>query len=401
MDPIENRSGSAVEDSQELEFRNDVELRRLCRIAARICDAPIAGVSWIGGEEQWFRCSHGGGDERFPRSEAPCVDVIERGEAIEIPDFMNHPRWAHSLLAARGVRAYFGFPMTTASGQTLGSFCLLDTKARGLTPLQREMMEELCASVIARVESALARAGHSHDWQDRERLARVGFLAGGLVHEVSGPLTALLHRASAARMSFQEGRDDVGSQLERQELLLQRIFKIISTLRGIAESQDPMQIEILDVARVVEEWRSGHIEDFQRFRMGFYFQVPHGLKFLGNAVMIAQIFENLFRNATRAMDGIEHPWIEISAGLAETPGFVEIRFRDAGPQLTPELREFLDGSAPAPTFKGGVGPTRKNTGLGLGLTLCRRFAENMGGQLRLTRESEHTEFRLQLPLAPA
>lgn len=389
MHAAESLRREALEKHRDFYASEDPELLRFCRLAARLADAPVAGVSWVGGVEQWYQCAHGAPVARHPRAAAPCDRVVRAGRPVEIPDLARDPEWGE--LAARGLRAYFGFPMIDGGGFMLGSFCLLDTRPRGLTDPQRELLTELCRAVVARIEGASLALGLERRLQSQASLARLGMVTGGLIHEIASPLTALLHRSSSARLSFEAGRADVADHLVRQEALASRILKIVAAVRGFAENVGELATEELTVAALVEQMLTAVQNELPRANVALSFRVPPELRLRGNAVMCVQILVNLFKNAVQAMDASAERWIEIAAGPSPHPGFTEIRFRDGGRGIDESLRQRIQQAF--------VSSKKERGGLGLGLTLSHGFAEQMGGRLELDPDRERTTFVLTLPAA--
>lgn len=389
MTATENLRIEALEKYRDHYAVEDQVLLQLCRIAAKVCDAPIVAVSWIGKDEQWFQCAHGTPLGRVPRALAPCDKVVRSKMAVETPDFTADPEWRDSPLFEKGLRAYFGFPMIDKAGVALGSFCILDTRARSLSDVQREVARELCQLVVARIEAATYVHGLVREVRHHEPLAQLGLVAGGLIHEIASPLTALIHRSSAARMSFEEGRQDVSEQLLRQEALAQRILKIVAAVRGFAERPEELPSERLCIADLIDQMLIAVHADQQKQKIAMYFDVPSDLHLRGNSVMCVQILVNLFNNAAQAMEATESKWIEISAAPSVEEGFVDLRFRDGGAGISEEVRSRLDHAFVSTKFGRG--------GLGLGLTICRRFAEQMSGSLTLDPDRARTTFILRLP----
>jgi len=107
---------------------------RLTRLAARVLDASTACLSLVDGRRQFLKSVHGApaaleGVRETPLSHSICALVVESGEPLVVPDLAAHPELStHPMVVEAGLGAYAGYPVTAAGGQTLGSFCVFDTR---------------------------------------------------------------------------------------------------------------------------------------------------------------------------------------------------------------------------------------------------------------------------------
>ena len=135
----------------------------IVRLTTRLCATPIALVSFVAGDRQWFKARI-----NFPECETEldrsvCAYALDAPDLLVIPDLAADPRTASNPLVARPpyIRFYAGAPLRTAEGQVLGSLCAIDTEPRpgGLTPDQAEDLRALANQVMAQLEMrrALAR----------------------------------------------------------------------------------------------------------------------------------------------------------------------------------------------------------------------------------------------------
>ncbi len=118
----------------------------LARLASQICGVPIALVSLIDSQRQWFKANVGLSEvSETPRDMAFCAHAI-LGEAVfEIPDAQADQRFADNPLVTGtpDIRFYAGAPLVLPSGQRVGTLCVIDRQARQLDAGQREMLRSL------------------------------------------------------------------------------------------------------------------------------------------------------------------------------------------------------------------------------------------------------------------
>ena len=106
-------------------------------MASLICGTPIALVSLITEDRQWFKARVGLDVMETPRDQAFCAHAIRNPSAImEVQDATQDPRFMHNpmVVGEPGIRFYAGAPLLTPSGAALGTVCVLDRVPRKLTP---------------------------------------------------------------------------------------------------------------------------------------------------------------------------------------------------------------------------------------------------------------------------
>ena len=149
-----------------------------------ICRVPIALVSLLDGERQWFKAHSGVEVSQTPLDTSVCALVVQAGEPMVIPDLAADPRTAGMSLVTGPprIRFYAGAPLTTKAGLPLGSLCAIDTAPRpeGLTPPELAALKAMAQHVTSQLElyGALAqrdglerRRDALHELGDRQRAA--------------------------------------------------------------------------------------------------------------------------------------------------------------------------------------------------------------------------------------
>ena len=153
--------------------RGSDELVRITDFAAALCAAPIALVTLLEDERQTFLARTGVDLDETPRAISFCDHTVRGGGLLVLPDLSRDPRFADNPLVTGDThcRFYAGAPLVTDEGVALGSLCVLDTQPHpdGLTPLQRQGLETLADSVMARLRDSRDAAAWRHDEQAARR----------------------------------------------------------------------------------------------------------------------------------------------------------------------------------------------------------------------------------------
>ncbi|MDR6959783.1 diguanylate cyclase (GGDEF)-like protein [Pseudomonas brassicacearum] len=118
---------------------------RLTRLARRLFDVPIALVSLVDANRQWFKSSAGLDASETPREVSFCGHAILQDQILEICDAEQDERFHDNPLVTDkpGIRFYAGYPLGLADGSKLGTLCLLDTRPRTLNDEERELLRDL------------------------------------------------------------------------------------------------------------------------------------------------------------------------------------------------------------------------------------------------------------------
>ena len=153
---------SAVADLIVLDTPPEQAFDDIVYIAAQTCDAPIALVSILDQDRQWFKARVGLSVCETPIDQSVCRLEIDHPGMLEIPDLSRDSRTASNPLVTgpRAFRFYAGAPLVLRDGVVIGRLCVIDTQPRpgGLTRAQRDLLQALARQVGDQLE--LRRIAH-------------------------------------------------------------------------------------------------------------------------------------------------------------------------------------------------------------------------------------------------
>jgi PAS domain S-box-containing protein len=132
----------------------------LTQLAADICGTPIALISLVDKDRQWFKSRVGLEATETPRDISFCGHAVAAKATLNIPDARQDPRFADNPLVASdpNIRFYAGVPLITHDNFALGTLCAIDTQTRNLTDTQIRQLETLSRLVINQLELRLNRS---------------------------------------------------------------------------------------------------------------------------------------------------------------------------------------------------------------------------------------------------
>ncbi len=126
----------------------------LASLASQICGTPIALVTLVDGERQWFKARVRFDRPETPREEAFCAHAVLGTELLVVPDASADLRFAANPLVTGEpkIRFYAGAPLVTSDGFALGTLCVMDKAPRVLSPAQSEALRALARLVVDQLE---------------------------------------------------------------------------------------------------------------------------------------------------------------------------------------------------------------------------------------------------------
>jgi two-component system sensor histidine kinase HydH len=234
--------------------------------------------------------------------------------------------------------------------------------------------------------------------KERDRLAALGEMAAGLAHEIRNPLGAI--KSAAQYLDPQSMKGEEGEFLQVIVEEVNRLNHVVSTFLDYARPYRgtfaPFDLNDA-LTKTVKLLLAKEIPSGVRVRMALTKDLP---RVMGDAEQIRQVMLNLIINAVQAMDGkgrlivstrVSRATVEstLQDGTARE-GMVEMRIKDSGPGIPPDVLKSLF----IPFF------TTKEKGTGLGLAICQRIAQAHGGTVEVrNRRGRGAEFTVKMPLA--
>lgn len=139
----------AILDTEPEQAFDDLTL-----LASFICKTPIALISLVDGDRQWFKSKIGMKPSETPRDIAFCSVAIQQPDVMVVPDTLKDERFRDNpfVTSEPNIRFYAGVPLINEEGFALGTLCVIDKSPREITNEQTEALRALSRLVLAQME---------------------------------------------------------------------------------------------------------------------------------------------------------------------------------------------------------------------------------------------------------
>lgn len=358
----------------------------LAQLAAHICGTPIALVSLLDANRQWFKARVGLDAPETPRNISFCGHAIEDGKLLIVADALADERFSDNPLVTGhpDIRFYAGTPLTTSKGHSLGTLCVIDTTPRELSAEQVTMLEALGRTVTRTLElrkTARDLAG-ARIMAEAANEAKSRLLTT-MSHELRTPLNSIIGFSSLV-MNNRDGNLSTSevSYVERVRANGITLLGLINDLLDLAKVEaDQMSLELTscDICTLAQEVvRTTSTDEGCTLRYVGPAQAP---PLMIDERRVRQILTNLVANASRFTEqGAVEVRVQVIDGQVSN-----IAIADDGPGISADNLEriFL------PFEQGSSGDARTHEGTGLGLAITKQLCALHGFHLDAASDIGH------------
>jgi len=357
-----------------LDTRPERAFDDLTLIASRVADVPIALVSLVDQDRQWFKSKQGLSACETPRKVAFCSHAILRPESVMVvPDATQDPRFHDNPIVVGEPRVIFyaGAPLVTPSGVAVGTLCLIDHKPREITDEQKDTLSALARQVVSQLElrkrcselrdlsEQLARS--NRELEDFTRIA---------AHDLQEPLRKMISFSNLLE-------SDLGSDLPERAVqdinyitcAATRMQRLIQDLLKLSRAGTaPVEAVDVPLSQCVEQAvdnLSLRVEE-----TGAAVSAGALPSMMGDPTLLTLLFQNLIGNALKFVKD-KPPIIKVTSAIED--GRVVVGVKDNGIGIDPKYAEQV--FVPFRRLHG----RREFEGTGIGLAITRKVVERHGG----------------------
>ena len=379
----------------------------LAKLAAAICGTPIALVSLVDRDRQWFKASVGTEAQETLREHAFCSYTICGGDVFEVPDASEDARFATNpyVTGDPRIRFYAGAPLETETGARMGSLCVIDRAPRRLDASQRVLLASLARQVVAQLELRMklteARERERVIAEQRDALARLEHerreVTELVVHDLRNPLAVVLCNAEILHATPGLGEDAQASVDDIREAG-SRIGRMVADVLDVSRGETaPLMPRFADV-EVGPFMREIGAAVASRARMNgrevLTDVARNDLVARADRELLRRILENLIDNAFKYSPNGSHVTLE---ARPRANGLVELVVRDLGDAIPEAKRLAIFDKYARLAAHASV---KHEASYGLGLSFCRLAVNAQGGELGVEpNEPRGNAFWVRLPAA--
>ncbi len=410
LHPTEAARMASLHELEILDTAPEQAYDELTRLAAIICETPIALVSFVDHDRQWFKSRQGLDATETPRSVAFCSHAILGDEMLQVHDAREDVRFHDNPLVTGGPRVIFyaGVPLVGLDQQALGTLCVIDSCPRALTAGQQEALETLGRQVVAvlelrRTNRRLVVAAAEAQAANR---AKGEFLAR-MSHEIRTPLNGIIGLTDLMCTADMPADAAVWArQLQGSGKLLLSIVNDVLDVSSIEADALQLVSRPAPVAALVQDCvglfsATAHVKGLTLTISG---PVDAAKVVRIDGTRLQQVINNLISNGIKFTDtgGVDVSW-------QWSDGRLRVTVRDTGVGVPPAFHDAV--FEPFRQLRGTEAECIKGTGLGLSIvrglctamggTVCCQAAEGGGTKFVVEVDAPSVEPVVEAVAAPA
>ncbi|PPU97240.1 histidine kinase [Xanthomonas populi] len=364
-----------------LDTPREAAFEDITKLASIICQTPIALISLVDADRQWFKSELGMGERETPLFKSMCAHALLDNDVMVVPDTREDSRFARNPLVTSEVPLcfYAGALLKTSEGLPLGTVCVLDRQPRQLTDEQVEALRALARQTMAQLE--LRRALLIAEESDHYR-RRLMAIAG---HDLKTPLRTAAYAID--KMRRHANVDSVPTLVTARDAIglvgrsLDELATLAATSKAASPDLQPLALE--DVLHaVLGVWRQPAVNKSLALH-----HVPTSLRVRSHPTLLTTLIGNLVANAVNYTERGR-----VLVGARRRPGYAVVEIIDSGIGLNLEQ--------PDQVFQAFRQADPNSEGLGIGLWIVHRTAETLGCEVDVRlRPAGGTCFSVRIPLA--
>jgi len=354
-------------------------------IAAHICGTPIALISLIDKDRQWFKSHHGLAVSETPRDFSFCAHaILDPDQLFVVEDAQLDNRFLDNPLSTGepNVIFYAGAPLVSREGFPLGTLCVIDNKPHTLNSEQRKALADLSNQVIAQIE--LRRIVKELKSKNDE-LCRYAHLVS---HDLRSPMQSIYQ---LSKMIAKESQGQLNEKAEKAlEQLQKKAFQSQELVDGILKhslaGEQAYTPEKIQLPQFIDE-----LVEFCSPPSDFQIDIEVSVsEIVSDSIILKQILQNLISNAIKYNDKAQG-LIRIVASANESEVTFEVT--DNGPGIPEKFHERIFGMFQTLSHADRFG----NKGTGIGLHTVKNLVVLLGGNITIeSKEGEGSTFKVRI-----
>jgi signal transduction histidine kinase len=365
---------------------------RITRLAKNLFRVPIALLSLVDTERQWFKSAQGLNASETSRDISFCGHAILDDEPFIIPNATEDDRFADNPLVLNdpSIRFYAGHPVKTLDGNNIGTLCIIDSKPKSMTEQEVGLLHDLAFLIQQEIqnieltrqvnekEAALIFAKEKAEIADQEKT----LILANMSHELRTPLHSIL---SFSDLGFRKTEEEKAKKyFDNINVSANRLTTLVDNLLDMSRlesRQMPVNYKPHDIIALIKQQIENIEPIADKKHIGIIFQSVHSsIEAEYDPELLCQVIVNLLSNAIKYSP--ENTTVNVSVFLMEKmlrgkqQDLVRASFQDEGVGIPiMELDAIFD------RFTQSSKTDTKAGGTGLGLPISKEIINLHRGQI--------------------
>lgn len=374
----------------------DLQFNNLVALAARVAGTEISLLNLIDAYTQWTVSGHGYPVGQTPRENSICQYTLLEPDHFEVKDLQCDERFKERDYVKEGLqlRYYYGLPLKTPKGNSIGTLCVLDTALKDLTDEKKHLLKDIANEIVSRLTL------QQYIYSLRSQLTEAREAGKRVAHDIRGPLGGIMglaelisHKGSALSMEKMQ---------EFNRLIYtsaQSLLELADEILQAGLSQSAPAVQQANNLITLEQFREKLLQLYkpQATEKIIQFEVQANaayktIPFPKNKLL--QIAGNLVSNAFKFTPPLGAVKVKLDFTLEPDLRILHIQVTDNGIGIAQEqLDDILSGNAYTTTGTDG------EAGFGLGLQLVKHLLHSLQGTIQATSvPGSGTSFDVRIPV---
>lgn len=353
----------------------------LTKLASYICQTPIALVSLIDDDRQWFKSKVGLEADETSRELAFCAHAIAQPDQLMVvPNAQEDQRFVDNPLVtdAPNIRFYAGAPLVTAEGYALGTLCVIDTKPRELSQEQLDALAAIRRQVLAQIELSrnLTQLTQANLELTQLNQTKNDFLHMA-AHDLKNPLSGIMGFAEMLLDSDDISPEETRETVEQIQHASRHMFELVTNLldvNAIETGQHQLKLAPISLVPLFKQLQQSYTKRAQAKQIEFIVQSPFAGQVLAAESALHQVMDNLVSNAIKYSPANT----QVTLRSVEIDTHVQLYIQDQGPGFTDTDKQRLFQKF----TRLSAHPTAGEHSSGLGLFIVKSLIDAMQAEIR-------------------